>query len=397
MVTKPVREPNGFVMGLFYFLFRIYFFLCGVHIKTDNKAGRPERPAIVLCNHGSFIDFLFAAALLRKYKPNFIVARLYFYDRVLNWLLHTIGCIPKSMFAMDPASTKNCLRVLKNGGILAMMPEARLSTTGRFEDIQDNTFSFIKKCAVPVYTVKLQGDYLSNPKWGSGFRRGSLVEAQLDLLFSAEDVRQLSVEEIKSGIQQRLYYNEFEWLQQRPQVKYRCRRLAEGLENILTVCPRCEEKHTLITKGNRIFCRHCGQLTTLDNRYQFTGNIPFTDLTQWYDWQKNLLKQEICENPDFEMVSQVELRLPSNGFGLTRHAGHGVCTLSREGLTYCGTRDGEPCRLQFPLDKIYRLLFGAGVNFELYNGTEILFFVPREKRSAVDWYTASMLLYDETR
>jgi hypothetical protein len=52
--------------------------------------------------------------------------------------------------------------------------------------------------------------------------------------------------------------------------------------------------------------------------------------------------------------------------------------------------------LHFSIRTVYRLLFGAGVNFEIYNGTEILFFVPDEKRSAVDWYLTSMLLYDET-
>ena len=34
------------------------------------------------------------------------------------------------------------------------------------------------------------------------------------------------------------------------------------------------------------------------------------------------------------------------------------------------------------------------MNFELYDGAEILFFVPEEKRSAVDWYMASMILHD---
>ena len=51
--------------------------------------------------------------------------------------------------------------------------------------------------------------------------------------------------------------------------------------------------------------------------------------------------------------------------------------------------------LQFSLRRIYRLLFGAGVNFEIYDGTQILFFVPEEKRSAVQWYMASMILHDE--
>ena len=102
------------------------------------------------------------------------------------------------------------------------------------------------------------------------------------------------------------------------------------------------------------------------------------------------------ENKEFALVSRVELRLPSNGRGLTRFAGRGVCTLNRDGLTYSGTKDGETVELTFPVQSIYRLLFGAGVNFELYKGTEILFFVPEEKRSAVDWYLASMILYDET-
>ena len=61
----------------------------------------------------------------------------------------------------------------------------------------------------------------------------------------------------------------------------------------------------------------------------------------------------------------------------------------------CHTKDGEPVELQYSLACIYRLLFGAGENFETYNGTEILYFVPEEKRSAVDWYIASMILYDE--
>ena len=109
----------------------------------------------------------------------------------------------------------------------------------------------------------------------------------------------------------------------------------------------------------------------------------------------DLLRNEIAADPDFALTAAVELRLPGNGKGLTRPGGNGICTLSREGLTYRGTKDGETVTLQFSLQRIYRLLFGAGMNFELYNGTEILFFVPEEKRSCVDWYMASKLLHDE--
>lgn len=391
---NKVQPVNGFVMNVLYYGVRFYLCLCGVRLKTVNKIGKPEAPSIILCNHGSFIDFIYAAALLRKYKPHFIVARLYFYHSILGWLLRKVGAFPKSMFAMDMENAKNCLTVLRNQEILAMMPEARLSTAGRFEDIQGSTYSFIKKSGVNVYTIKIGGDYLADPKWGKGFRRGSLVEAELDILYTAEQVKDLSLEQLKQGIEQRLTYDEFQWLRQRPKLRYRSHCMAEGLENILTVCPVCGRKHTIATKKDKVFCEHCGYLTSLNDRYGFDDGFRFADLTQWYDWQTALLAAEIAENENFSLSSKVELRLPGTGNSLTRHGGHGVCTLTRDGLTYIGTKDGETVELHFTLQRIYRLLFGAGVNFEIYDGTQILFFVPEEKRSAVDWYLASRILHD---
>ena len=131
----------------------------------------------------------------------------------------------------------------------------------------------------------------------------------------------------------------------------------------------------------------------MDNRYQFDKEFLFADLRQWYDWQKELLEQEIAQNNNFALSSKVELRLPGNGKTMTRHGGYGVCTLDRDGLTYSGTKDGETVTLHFSIQRVYRLLFGAGENFEIYDGTEILYFVPEEKRSAVDWYMASMILH----
>ncbi|MBR4079309.1 MAG: 1-acyl-sn-glycerol-3-phosphate acyltransferase, partial [Christensenellaceae bacterium] len=162
-----VRKINKPLFAVMYCAVRIYCFLVGIRIRPDIKCPvKPDEPSIVLCNHASFIDFIYAASLIRKVHPHFIVARLYFYHNLLGGLLRTLGAFPKSMFAMDLECTKNCYRVLKNGNVLTMMPEARLSTVGQFEDIQKNTFSFLKKCGVPIYTVKLSGNYFANPKWG---------------------------------------------------------------------------------------------------------------------------------------------------------------------------------------------------------------------------------------
>ena len=392
-----VGKSNTLLRTVLYGAVRIYMVFKGIRIRTVNRLdGQPEAPSIVLCNHGSFIDFIYAEALLRKSRPHFVVARLYFYHKWLGTLLKKLGAFPKSMFALDTESTKNCLRVLKNGEVLAMMPEARLSTAGKFEDIQPGTFSFLKKSGVPVYSLKICGDYFADPKWGKGFRRGALVEAELDVLLTAQQLETMSVEEIRQTVEQRLYYDEFQWLETRPAVRYGGKNLAQGLENILSVCPVCGGRHTVTTRKREVFCENCGKLTSMDSRYRFDADFRFSDFSQWFDWQKTVMEAEILGNPEFSMSSPVELRLPGNGKSLTRHGGEGICTLDRSGLTYVGTRDGEPWQSHYDLSRIYRLLFGAGENFEIYNGNEIHFFVPEEKRAAVDWYLASMILYDET-
>ena len=362
----------------------------------NNVGGKIEQPSIVLCNHGSFTDFVYAGTLLRKQSPNFIVARLYFYKSFVRRVLQHVGCFPKSMFTQDLESAKNCLHVIKNGGILAMMPEARLSTAGKFEDIQPGTFDFLKKAGVTVYTVKMSGDYFANPKWGKGFRKGAYVEAELDVLIDKDELSSLSVSDIESRVKERLYYDEFEWIEKHKDVKYKSRTIAEGLENILSICPKCKSKYTIKTKGHDVFCERCGKLASVDNRYLFNTGALFKHFGEWYEWQKACIAEEIASDPDYKLTSSVEFCLPSlDGKKLLRVAGYGVCTLDRTGLTYSGTKDGENTEIFIPIEKIYRLLFGAGENFEVYVGLDIHYFRPSEKRSCVDWYIASEIIYNQ--
>ncbi len=386
---KPIR------LFLPHIISRVIMFMKGVKVIYKYKVKDIEKPSIVLANHGSFIDFVYAGTMLRKKAPNFIMARLYFYRLIVANFVRSFGCFPKSMFTADLESAKNCLRVLKNDGVLAMMPEARLSTAGRFEDIQEGTFAFLKKNGVPIYTVKIEGDYFAKPKWGDKMRRGAVVEAELDILLTADEVREASVEEIKARVIDRLYYDEFEWIKKHENLRYKSKTLAVGLENILSTCPRCHGKYTLRTDKRDILCEKCGRLATIDDRYSFTEKDLFNNFGEWYDWQYREMEKEIRENPDYALRSRVKLRTPSlDGKTMLRDTGEGVCTLTRDGLTYVGTVDGEETELHFPIKNIYRLLFGAGENFEVYVGPKIYYFVPEIKQSCVDWYIVSRIIYD---
>lgn len=390
-----VRKCSPFVIDFAYVISKIILFFKGVKIKYKSSVdGEIKGPAIVLCNHGSFIDFVFAGTLLRKKRPNFVVARLYFYNKLYARIMKKGGCFPKSMFTPDLDSAKNCLRVLKNGDVLAMMPEARLSTVGRFEDIQESTFPFLKSAGVPIYTIKINGDYFASPKWGNGLRQNAYLEAELAPLFSKEQIAELSVEEIKAGVEERLYYDEFEWIKTKPELRYKSKRLAEGLENVLVRCPKCGAVHSIKTKGRLVTCEKCDLCLELDDRYSFKENPYFENFARWYDWQYALIKSDIDKNPDYVLKSKVTLKLPSlDGESLLRYGGEGECELNKDGLTYRGTRDGKDFEIFFPICEIYRLLFGAGEDFETYVGKEIYYFIPEEKRSCVEWYITSDIFY----
>ena len=391
-----VRKADRVVLALAAFCTMLMFDR-KIKICFKNNVGEIQNPAIVLCNHGSFVDFVYAGRMLRKYRPNFITARLYFYHNLLGRLLHRIGCIPKSMFASDLENAKNALSVVNGGGILSMMPEARLSTIGKFEGIQDSTYKFIQRMGVPVYTVHLCGDYLCDPKWGSGVRKGSLVEVEFKPLLTQEEVKTLPLDELQKRIDEALYYDEFAWLKQHPEVHYKSKKLAEGLENILFRCPDCGAVCSLTTKGSTITCTACQNSYELNDRHGFDGEKPFDNFASWYEWQEAELKKEILANPDYQLTSKVELRHGSKtGDALTQYAGEGECVLDRTGLTYRGSEDGEQIEKHFPMSNIYRILFGAGQNFEIYEGKEIWFFVPEDKRSSVIWYVVSAILKQES-
>ena len=395
-VKKPNKLLNGVIfLGLKMWLKR------RVKCKIKRNVDKLETPAIVLCNHGSFIDFVYFAMLVGKDKPHIVATRQYFYEKKLGGLLKRLGCIPKSMFTTDMESIKNCLHVMKEGGLLVICPEARLSTAGDFEDIQPGTMGFLRKMGAnaAIYTIKFGGDYLAMPKWARRgntrfIRKGSVVEAELNLLYKKGESMQATLSEFEQKVKSALDYNDFDWLKQHPELHYTQGNLAVGLENLIHRCPKCQAEFTFTTSGNTITCSKCGYSDTMDDRYQFTVHADrFENLQQWYYWQMDLLKQEIESNPNFELRDTVKLYHSSIGGGKQlREAGEGECVFNRNGLTYVGTDSGEQINKVFPMSSIYRLLFGAGEDFEIYEGEEIWYFVPQDRRTCVKWYMASMIM-----
>jgi 1-acyl-sn-glycerol-3-phosphate acyltransferase len=276
-----------------------------------------------------------------------------------------------------------------------MMPEARLSTAGKFEDIQPTTHKFFKKMGVPIYTIKISGGYFAMPKWGDAWRKKSTVEIALDKLVDEQEIKTITEQDLKEKIEVAMQYNEFEWLKTHPELSYNHKTLAKGLDNILYICPKCKKKHTIVSGDKYLVCNHCGLRADLDNRYSFVNSFPFENFQAWYDYQQEQLRLEIEGNENYLLESKVELKLPSkDGKTFMRKAGYGVCKLDRKGLTYNGTLDGQQIEKTFSIETIYRLLFGAGEDFEVYENKTLYYFVPENKKTCVLWYNASEILKD---
>lgn len=386
-----VKKPNP----ILWFLIRIgFFFYRKSKVKVIKRVNTEVKgPCIVLCNHGSFVDFLYCYSVFSRKKPYIMNARLYYYRKDLSFLIRNLGAFPKSMFTTDIENAKNCLKVLNDGNILVMMPEARLSTVGKFEDIQPTTHKFFKKMGVSIYTLKINGGYFAMPKWGDTWRKNSTVEVSVDKLIDENEIKTISDIDLKEKIENAMQYNEFEWLKSHSELRYKHSTLAKGLDNILYVCPKCKSRHTIVSGDKYLVCNHCGFRADLDDRYSFVNGVPFENFQEWYDYQKEILRMEIENDENYILQSKVVLKLPSlDGKTFMRKAGFGVCTLNRKGLTYKGTADGEQIEKFFSIESIYRLLFGAGEDFEIYENKKLWYFVPENKKSCVVWYNASEIL-----
>ena len=393
--TTDTIVKNGNV-----FWTRIFAQIAWILVSPKVKFKYPKKvkingPAIVLFSHESFFDFIYALKIFNKNHLNFMVARMYFYNKFLAKGLRAGGMFPKSMLSADVENVMNSVRVLKSNGVLAFMPEARLSTAGEFEDIQPTTIKFIKKMNVPVYAVRLEGAYLANPKWGNGFRWGALVEATFTTVADKEQIASIDEQTLRDKVESALYYNDFKWLESHPELKYRNKKIAQGLENILFKCPSCGAEHSLNTKGKKLWCSKCDLSLTINLRYEFNKNEYFNNFYEWYLWQCSQLEKEIKSNSNYLLSDKVELYHGSkDGKKLVSKVGDGVCSLDIKGLIYRGTDNGEVVEKVFPMSFMYRLLFGAGENFEIYDNKEIYYFAPEDKRNCVKWYVASRILKD---
>lgn len=390
-----VIKPRFFLYSFVALFARIYFFLkFGVKIKKMKGYKKPKGSFVILYNHPSKFDYVYSFLPLYPTRVNAIIAYYYFCNYKFGKFLHFMGGFPKYLYQPDISSIKNIKRVIKNNWVFGMAPEGRLSAYGALEGINMPTMKLLKNLNVPVVLANVKGAYMSTPKWAHTARRGK-IEVHFENLFTVEEVKNISIEDMYHVLMEKLNYDDFKW-QEEKHIKYKGKRFAEGLEDILYICPVCHQEYTYSSNENMISCSHCHTQVLLNHYYQFESKnkqIP-SNIRDWYLFQKEFEKQRI-QDPNYSFTSRVTLKLPDpEGKGFVE-VGNGTTTLTHQGITYYGTIHGEEKEIFYKIENLPAILFGVRENFEIYHHNTLYYFVPENLRECVKWSVATEQIYDK--
>lgn len=338
---QKAKRPGFIAYFLLGGIVSLYAVIFKRHKLVSTLPEGLKPPFIIVGNHTSFYDFVYAVRAFYPRRINFVVARKYFHFSGLGWVMKTARAIPKSLFQSDTSTIVAMFDILGQDGVVGIFPEGQISINGITIEYGETIAKFIKKAGVPVAGIRTGGGYFCNPPWGKSARRG-LIESKVSLVLTKEQVRELSADAIIETIRQSIYMDSFAW-QEAVGCAYRGKDLAHGLENILYICPCCKEEYTIAAEGNTIRCRNCGTEAHFgeDGHLLWINESYFRHIGDWHFWQVEQEKAQIEENDAFcvsEPVALAMLRLKGKGVDVV---GSGTFCADRDAFVYSGTLRGS--------------------------------------------------------
>ncbi len=260
-------------------------------VKTNCEGLKP--PYLLLCNHNAFYDFKVATKAIFPHRANYVIAIDGFIGR--EWLVRNVGGICKRKFTSDIRLIRQIKRVFDHGDILVLYPEARYSLCGTTAVLPDSLGAMCRMMGVPVVTLVCHGHHLYSPFWNHRKRKVSGMVADMKQLFTAEQVKQLSTDEINKAIREEFFYDDYAW-QKKHQIRIDEPFRAQGLHKVLYKCPSCGSEYRMMSEGTELFCEACSkrwQMTEYGELEAVNGSTEFTHIPDWYEWEREEVRREI--------------------------------------------------------------------------------------------------------
>ena len=301
---KRKYRLNGLLRALVRFPFEWIF-----RFRHENFT--LDEPTIVVCNHVTNFDVVLATLCAPGYHMHFVASEHMFRKGLLSKFLR---------YAFDPISRRKgvsgadtamaCLRKLRDGRSVIIFAEGETSWDGRTADIVASTGRLVKMGRCRLITYRLEGGYLSAPRWGKGIRRGKM-QGRIAGIYTPEQLKALSAEQIDEIISRDIYEDAWQRQKQTP-VIYKSNRRAEKMEAVLFICPKCGGFGTLKSRKHRLSCR-CGLHADVTPFGTFADNRPFENLAHWDAWQRQKMEEllalghiPVLEDPDISLYALQE-------------------------------------------------------------------------------------------
>ena len=260
-------------------------------VKTRTEGLKP--PYLLLCNHNSFLDFKVATKAIFPHRANYVVAIDGFIGR--EKLLRNVGCICKRKFTNDIVLVRQLHRVIKNGDVAVIYPEARYSLCGTTAVLPESLGKLCKLLKVPVVTLICHGNHVTSPFWNLHERGIKPTEAELTCLFTPEELAALTAEEINRKLVETFQYDDYAWQKERG-LRTSYEKRAEGLQKVLYQCPACKTEFRMEAEGTRLRCGACGktwQLSEFNELSAENGETEFSHIPDWYEWERGNVRAEV--------------------------------------------------------------------------------------------------------
>jgi 1-acyl-sn-glycerol-3-phosphate acyltransferase len=129
----------------------------------------PSRgPAIVVCNHVSFIDWVFVAVALPR-LPHFVMHHHHWKMPIFRRFFDLHRVIPIAPRRDDPERLERAMRMidqaLADGELVMLFPEGTMTPDGELSEFRPGIERIVARRPVPVVPLALRG------LWGSFFSR----------------------------------------------------------------------------------------------------------------------------------------------------------------------------------------------------------------------------------
>lgn len=340
-MNKPPLRQRWFLRPLTWF--GSFPAVWARHLRI-NKQGMQglKPPYLLLCTHMAFMDFKVTTAAIFPHRANYVVAIDGFIGR--EWLLRNVGAICKRKFINDVTIVRQIKRVIDNGDILALYPEARYSQIGTTAVLPDSLGKLVRLVGVPVVMLNMHGNYLNSPCWNLEQRKIPLA-ADMTRILTADETKTLPVEEINRRIRDAFAYDEYAW-QKENRIRITCKNNARGLHKVLYQCPNCLTEHEMDSAGTRIWCKHCQKSWTLSQYGELAadeGPTEYSHVPDWYEFQRQEVRRQI-EAGSYGIRDAVDVDALPNARGYI-HLGRGQLSHDLDGFHLEGDFPSGPLRL----------------------------------------------------